>query len=125
MTKELELDDIGFSLRNEILLRKNNINNLKDLLDLSAGKLRRLGFTHAMILDIRKKLSFHGLSLYGDILVRSSISINLTQDIPQMLESIVESIINLNSVLDETRHRIKDLEEKLAQIIAVEQYKNG
>jgi hypothetical protein len=126
MTRSLEIEDIGFSIKTEMILKRHTILKLAELLDISAGNLRRLsGCSPSVILDIRKKLAFHGLSIFGDTLVTSDSATILIRDIPQSLESICESIRQLNQVLDETRHRIKDLEDNLSKIIANEQYKNG
>lgn len=125
MERELEIDDIGFSNRTHNFFIDQKIISLNQLLNLSAGNLRREnGCTHSVLNDIRRKLAFHNLALFGDVLVINSSSLILSRDIPKMLESICQSVRDLNYVIRETQNRISDLEEQICKIIAAEQYKN-
>lgn len=123
MIREMLLEDMDFSIRTESMLKRGKITSLEDLLQMSCGNLRRSGFTPSMIKEVRAKLAFHRLSLFGDVLISSATTLSLVQDIPKSLEEIQKSVRSLNSVLEDARHKIKDLEECLAKIISCEQYK--
>jgi len=130
--ENLTLDTLQLSFRTEKALKSCGIDDLQGLLKKSAGSLMKIQtFGKSSLKEIREKLSFYGLCLSGDILVRSPLGVSLAYDIPKLCEGLCESIreingsINfLNESIRELQFKVKDMEETISRIISEESYKN-
>lgn len=125
MNSDIDLETLQFSIRVENLLRHSNIKDMESLLKESAGSLsNKTSCGKKSIKEIREKLAFYGLTLTGDILIRSVDGVTLTHDIPRLCENIAIESRKMNEILKDIQFRLHDLEEVIASIIAAENYKN-
>ncbi len=124
MTKKFEIQDLELSNRCQLFLKNKQINNITTLVKFSAGDLRGMkGCTPALILELRKKLSFHGFCLYGDIVIKSPASVIVEQEIPKMMNDLFNGLSYASSQVIRLYEDILNVQRKLDQIICSEQYK--
>lgn len=137
--RELTIFDIDLHKTTIIILKKNNIDTIRELRQLSAGNLRDFGATAKVIAEIRKKLAAHDTCLFGDVLVRSTASITLAQTLSDELSRISllvkemknnisclmqdanSNIFKMNNNIGHMKMKINEFEERLNEIILKEQ----